>query len=223
MSNARRSIVNESCNVDLSYAHAMPDRQWQQPAGTDEERPTIPIYNIQVMAQDSSAHLNGQISAHGLKTLIEAGASLLGDPLPVIKEPPPPLLPTLGKPPPTEDILMARTARKVWVQGRLREYEVKWEPAEDVTKGLILRHEDMVASVIRYEGDMFHWAIVDKDYTGDDTEESTLIEWGTGARAEGMIAGMTEGMIEASEALIKILDERAADANKRLGGEENGS
>ena len=219
---ARRHNVNQSCSVDLSHAHDSADQQWQPTPG-DQVRPNNdPIYNIQVMCNDGNTHLSGQKSSRGLKALIEAGASIIGDPKPVITEPTPQVLPNVPAP---EDTLMARTARKVWVQKRLREYEAKWEPAEDVTKGLILQHEDLVASVIRYEDDMFYWAIVDKDHhvAGTDVEETILVEWGTGARAEGIIAGMTEGMIDASETLIKILDERAADANKRLGGEADGS
>ncbi len=222
MSNARRSIVNDSYNAEVRHVDDAPDRQWQASPG-DPVAPKIPIYNIQITCQDGNTHLNGDVSSRGLKALIEAGASILGDPKPIIT-PDAPTPGVLPDKPSSEGTLMARTARKVWLQKRLREYDAKWEPAPDVNKGLILKHEDLSASVIRYEGDIFHWSIGDKDRVdwADMTEEHTA-QWGTGALGEGMVAGMAEGMIEASEALIKLLDERAADANKRLGGEENGS
>jgi len=171
----------------------------------DNSTDQVFLYRVQLENRLGSG-FNGEIDRNMLRPLIEACTSILGE-LPVSSFTP--------EGPLANDVLIDRAARKVWLQKRLRGYGAAWEKAYDPNAGLRLQYEGLEATVTRYEDTIHYWHLYD---TNDD-----LFDWqplGPRNIYEGLAIGLAEGMIEASEALVKLLDARAADANKRLGGGE---
>lgn len=211
-----RRIENDEAVVDIRWVRD--GRTIRSFGGGGDKRPEIPVYRIDARSNDASGtNLHGEIAGSALRALIEAGAGILGDPKPVIETPPEPETELHLEEPTPEHTLMQRTARKIWLQKRLRDYGAEWKTADDPTPGLLLVFEDLHASVARYEGDIFHWVLQDKEDAEANNADPEMDRW---PMQQGVVAGITEGMIEASEAIVKLLDGRAADANKRLGGDE---